>query len=577
MKKISSLLFFSLLKIFLFQKEESNLFLVQKAKTYGYDLTNPEDPFFHDICLSFKYIKKDITLNYRRKFYFFPSDKNSLINKKLISQEPKRNNTNDCFTKKDSNIWENITFIILMPIFFIQFSLLFFSLCLYIDNSINNTPFKKLTLMKKNKNFKNKEHDNGTFVKFIPEKVENTNKFTNDELQETENNQTNSGNNNIDLLNQKVQNDSNTNAFDSINKKESSLPFIDDDNTKENNNNNNNNNDKISEPSAAVEKSKENYTFGMQLGKSYKFSSNDNINNSKNDEKKSSENEKKIETKEEKMKRIKYIYEQMNQNIRKKKSNDDINADTPITIPKKDVPKVYLREEYFYFGYLLARMEDKRSVFQIYIDLLEQCQIFFKFLYIPFNIYEDRKLQILYYLIKINLYFLINSLLIKNSVINDIYDNNNYFLKDIKRCLIANIITFSLGLFIYYLTNIKRVLIRRRYKLQNIKIKNSNLNNEIIKMTRNFCVNYLYNKILLLFLVFTLIFLYSFYVSFSFCNAYYYTQTLLLKCVLLNITISQVFPIFACWIPSLLRKIAIMKKNSILYDINKYIELLFVA
>ena len=170
-----------------------------------------------------------------------------------------------------------------------------------------------------------------------------------------------------------------------------------------------------------------------------------------------------------------------------------------------------------------------------------------------------------------------NSLLIKNSVINDIYDNNNNFIKDIKRCFIANIITYSLGLFIYYLTNIKRILIRRKNKLQNIKIQNAHLNNEIIKMTRNFCINYLYNKILLLLLVFSLIFLYSFYVSFSLCNTYYYTQTLLLKCVLLNITISQVVPIFACWIPSLLRKIAIKKKISILYNINKYIELLFVA
>ena len=99
-----------------------------------------------------------------------------------------------------------------------------------------------------------------------------------------------------------------------------------------------------------------------------------------------------------------------------KKNNQNLNNETPlITIMEKQTQIneiFYIREEYFYFGYALAILEDKWTIFEIYIDLLEQRQIFFKFFLSPFNVYEDRKLQIFYYLTKINLYFLFNCLLI---------------------------------------------------------------------------------------------------------------------------------------------------------------------
>ena len=282
------------------------------------------------------------------------------------------------------------------------------------------------------------------------------------------------------------------------------------------------------------------------------------------------------------MKRIQYVYEQINQNKRKtniqnKKNNNNINADTPIIFnTKKDVQKFYIREEYFYFGYLLARIEDKRNIFQIYLDLLEQCQIFFKFLYTPFNIYEDRKLQIVYYLTKINIYFLFNCLLITSSVINNVYDGKNNFKNDFIRSILTTIITYLIGILFYYLTNIKKDLIKRRYKIINMTIIDSRLNNEVIKYTMNLCLNFYFNKLLLLFIVFVIIFLYSFYVCFSFCEVYYYNQLLLLKCVLLSITISQITPIFACWLPALLRKISLERKKGKLYDLSKKIELLFI-
>ena len=264
-----------------------------------------------------------------------------------------------------------------------------------------------------------------------------------------------------------------------------------------------------------------------------------------------------------------------NQNF--KNSSNNINSDSPITISlPKNMEKIYTREEYFYFGYLLARIEDKRSIFKIYMDLLEQCQIIFKFFYVPMNIYEDRKLQVVYYLMKFNLYFLFNSLLIKSSIINDIYDNKNSFINDFYRSLKATVCTYIIGLFLYYLTNIKQVMIRRRYKLINIKINDSRLNGEVVKFSMNFCLILLHNKLTLLFIVFFILFIYSSYITFSFCSVYTHTQLLLLKCVILSITISQITPLILCWIPAILRKLALKKKKVRLYDITKFVELFYI-
>ena len=59
----------TLLKVVFLQTKNE---ILNEAKKYGYDLTDPEDIFFHDICLRFDYIKKDLTLEYRRNFFFFP-------------------------------------------------------------------------------------------------------------------------------------------------------------------------------------------------------------------------------------------------------------------------------------------------------------------------------------------------------------------------------------------------------------------------------------------------------------------------------------------------------------------------
>lgn len=569
--KLKFFLAIALLKIVFLQTKQD---IINEAIKYGYDLTNPEDSFFNDICLRFDYIKKDLTLEYRRNFYFFPDKQNNII----TFQRPKRDNIKDCFSKSSSfsSVFLNYTIYFFFPIIVLQVILILVSLIWRYKDSTNNTPYLKLKRQNKLDNAKDLQNENNTNASETNNFNKNKNKTNFHELiQESDENNTEKS----PPVNETKEHLQIEQLSDSKNINKHLAP-----NSGEPLANENKKQDENPEPSPAVEKSTDNYTFGMNFGKGYQFSSDNNINNKNSNEDKDENKKEKIE---DKMKRIQYVYEQMNQNkiikkrnIKNKNNNmkTSINEDSPIIVhvPLNQRKKIYSREEYFYFGYLLARIEDKRDLFEIYLDLLEQCQLIFKFMYAPFNIYEDRKLQILYYSLKLNLYFLFNSLLINDSVINNIYDNKNHFINDFYRSIYSSLFTYILGLFLYYLTNIKQVLIRRRYQLMNIKINEPRVNNEVVKITMNFCLILLHNKLILFSIVIILIVCYSFYVCYSFCVAYHFSQVLLIKCVLLSITISQITPLIACWVPAILRKNAIKKKNMKLYDITKLIELFYI-
>ena len=563
-----------------------NNYLVNTAESLGIDLTNENDLYFHDICLNLKeIIKKDVTLDYRRKYYFYPTQSN----KNIEFQRPLRNNSNECFKIDNStnNIFINMS-MVLFVIFIIQNYLLINVLITKVSTSLSNTPKKKLVLMnKKNKNQninnnKNK-NDKNTYMEFTAE----------DKKGENEKGQTNNNDKTdqrfiskkildpIEELNQIENQESPIKNKVSEQKEPESdiviqLSPIKEEQIQEN---------KKEEVEIPKEKSTDNYTFGFNFGTKINFN---NKNSSKNEDIK--KEEVKIEKKEDKMKRIKQIYEEINPSRRKareenitnnniNKNNSDknsMNSEMLVFSSPKEEKKEYVREEFFYFKYLLARIEDKRTIFQIYLDLLEHNQLFFKFCLVPFNIYEDRKIQCLYYLTKIDLYFLLNSLLINSSVINDIYDGKNNIFRDIIRSLKATFITYFLSLFLYYVTNIKKVLIKRRYKIINFKTSNNLIKIELTEITKKICLKFIFNKFILFSFFVLFIIIYSFYVCFSFCKVYPYTQLLLLKCSLISIILSQLNPFIVCWLPAFLRKKALDLKNIKLYSLTKYLEKLYI-
>ena len=565
-------------------------YLLINAREYKINLSDENDPFFHDICVNLnKLVDKDITLDYRRKYYFYKK----YANKQINFQRPLRNNSNDCFMINNSF---EVTFsnlgMIIVGIVSVQIILIFMILIKKFSGSFNNTPNEKLLQInkknKKTKNIKNENNNNtikinngtNSYSKFTAEvkKEENDNNYDNTDMAMVDTKIMDSTNpmNKIEENNGNENGKQNSVEEENEEKIDSKLEMNSIKEIKKSDRKDQNNLDEIDIPK---EKSQENYTFGFNFGTKI-IIGNNNMNNINSKQKEEKENSK--ENKEDKIKRIRQIYDEINpskkkeENVNKNITNNSINNEIAVFAPAKQIKKLYVREEYFYFKYLLARIEDKRSVFQIYMDLLEYNQIIFKLYPNSFNIYEEKKIQILYYLTKIEIYFLINCLLIKSSDINDIYDNKSTILSKFIKSLKSTIITYFISLFLYKLTNIKKVLIKRRYKLINLKVSNSIIKEEISKLTRTICEKFLYNKFIVFIIFIALFVSYSFYITFSFCKTYPNSQLILLECVAFNILISQLSPFIACWIPAFLRRKAIDLKEVTLYDLVKFIEFFFV-
>lgn len=565
-------------------------YLLINAREFKINLSDENDPFFHDICVNLnKLVDKDITLDYRRKYYFYKK----YANKQINFQRPLRNNSNDCFMINNSF---EVTFsnlgMIIVGIVSVQIILIFMILIKKFSGSFNNTPNEKLLLLnkknKKTKNIKNENNNNtikinngtNSYSKFTAEvkKEENDNNYDNTDMAMVDTKIMDSTNpmNKIEENNNNENGKQNSVEEENEEKIDSKFEMNSIKEIKKSDRKDQNNLDEIDMPK---EKSQENYTFGFNFGTKI-IIGNNNMNNINSKQKEEKENSK--ENKEDKIKRIRQIYDEINpskkkeENVNKNITNNSINNEIAVFAPPQQIKKLYVREEYFYFKYLLARIEDKRSVFQIYIDLLEYNQIIFKLYPNTFNIYEDKKIQILYYLTKIEIYFLINCLLIKSSDINDIYDNKSTILSKFIKSLKSTIITYFISLFLYKLTNIKKVLIKRRYKLINMKVSNSIIKEEISKLTRTICEKFLYNKFIVFIIFIALFVSYSFYITFSFCKTYLNSQLILLECVAFNILLSQLSPFIACWIPAFLRRKAIDLKEVTLYDLVKFIEFFFV-
>ena len=288
--KFKYFLIITLLKIVFLQTKNE---ILDEALKYGYDLTDPEDNFFHDICLRFDYIKKDLTLEYRRNFYFFPENKKEIV----TFQRPKRNNIKDCFSKSEtaSTFFLNYSFYVFLPLILVQVLLILLSFLMRYKDSIKHSPYLKLKIQKKIGNENDLDNRNNNNVGGINKKLDFYQ--LNQEIDESNNaisQSVNEAKENLQTNQLPDTNDTN-NCFVP---KSNSGDYLGNDNKKKEDN---------QEPSPAVEKSTENYTFGVNFGKGYQFSSDNSINNNEN------KNENKNEKIEDKMKRIQYVYEQMNQ------------------------------------------------------------------------------------------------------------------------------------------------------------------------------------------------------------------------------------------------------------------------
>lgn len=556
LKKTYFLLYLFILLIVRINPQENmnpNIEIIDYCLEQNYNISEPKDDFFNDICSVFySNNKRDISLEYRRKYYYYPNyERRIILNETLLKEEfpnIKRDNIFACF----NHYWDiniiiyNLIFFITVIIFLFQMTAFIFFIFIgsYKDASENS---KENYLIytdnkKKKSNAKNKENN------FTIYKTE-TDVFNNDkanigfsplkeEINQTINEEPNNSNTAAIIIHlspkEKLE------LIEPINMKKinnSETPHILNNNEHINDNKNINGADII--------------TFGNTNINMNCFTKYENNQLNKNDKKDSKD-------------ATAYIYSTINNKPIKKIEHKNISKETPTS------------DELFYSSLTVVRTSDKRNLKQIYFDILSHCQIilFFKN---DFSIYEDKKIVLLYYSIKFYLYIIINIIFLKNDfMINKIYDNKYSFLERFIKCLIATIIVNAISQILFIFTNSKRIFIKHIIKLKNSLYKNDKLLKLSLKEIIEIINNNLHGKMIILCFFNIIIFSLAFCYGFCFCSTYYYTQFIVLINIIICIIISQIFPFLLAFIPAYLRIKSIRKKNEKLYLFSKYINLLFL-
>ena len=179
-----------------------NINMIKYCLDQGYNIQDPNDIFFNDICsIFYSKNKKDVSLEYRRKYYYYPNYEKNIMNETTIEKifpNFKRNSIFSCFKHHLTIklIPFNLALYIITILFFMQMTS-FISILIkryndssensaeryhiYLDNQkkkLNNrgkSINKNLKLMKENNN--EKKINNA----FIPLKEENNPSNRNEE------------------------------------------------------------------------------------------------------------------------------------------------------------------------------------------------------------------------------------------------------------------------------------------------------------------------------------------------------------------------------------------------------------
>lgn len=544
-----------------------------RSKLYNFDFQDKNSQFFNNICVLFTSESgKDVTLDYRRKYYYknpnITTEENN-DKSKTIFPPPIHNNSLECiaYTKI---IFHNYCSYLLFIVLLFETSIMSIYVLFRYKFIEKNSPYE-LILKKYEKATVNQKKI--YLSNFLVKKFDINGNPIDDPSQEPQSSsQKIKGTTNTyaNFIDENIEN--NTNIFaDST--KEVKVDNITDLDGKKNCIDDYliNNVDSPAKENMVSNKQSDAdfYTFGklenyknLALKKIYEDdkASNKILNNKENlkDDNKNIEDKKNIET---------FVYNKINKNKYVQMSSS--------YLINKQIQIFYSKEELFYMSFNFLILEDKRNFEEIYKGLLEFCQIYFIFS-APVKIFEDKILIIVYYCIKLELHFLVNQYFITQKQINDIYDNKFGIKNSLYISISSAIISEFIGIFVYYLLNAKRSFIKQKVQIDNLRIYNSNRKERLIQITGNLVTDFLHQKLIALFAFIIIFFFPILKYCISFSGVYRNTRIIYIENIFLSIIISQLSPFFLALFPTYLRIIAIKYKKLILFKLLHIIEYFFL-
>ena len=265
-------------------------------------------------------------------------------------------------------------------------------------------------------------------------------------------------------------------------------------------------------------------------------------------------------------------------NIKKKKKSLSNNNNKNIKNNKKDnnnidkqkknkINNIKLNSfELNNLPYLNALKLDKRSFFKYYISLLRRKHLII-FSFIPYDDYNLISIKLSYFLVSFSAYLTINSFFFNDKTMHQIYEDESEYniIQQLFIILLSSIISSILNI-------IFKLLALSEKDILSIK-KEKNLEN-YLKLSKQVKKELIIKFILFYISGFVFLFFFWFFIS-CFCAVFVNTSIVLLKNTFISFIISMLYPFGLNILPGLLRILALKDKKKTkecLYKISIYLS-----
>ena len=250
----------------------------------------------------------------------------------------------------------------------------------------------------------------------------------------------------------------------------------------------------------------------------------------------------------------------------------NLNIKSKINFKVNDYKKIDFEE------YLITSLDDldfdksvvkeNRKFCRMFFDRLIEKQMIANLFY-KNNWIIPRSIKIIFFIIKIDLYIVVNALFYNEDYISNLYyshEKENFFSfipRSLNRIIYTSVVSTALDFMISLLFptehKIKNILIRKRNNLKEMKIK-------IIESMKKIINNYR----LLIILSYVITIISWFYIS-CFNNVYTYIKYEWIKSSIVIIVVIQIISIGGCFLFTLLRFISIALKSEKLFRLSNYL------
>jgi len=235
----------------------------------------------------------------------------------------------------------------------------------------------------------------------------------------------------------------------------------------------------------------------------------------------------------------------------------ELNNENPIIFEKNNIKRIiktynFNEEEINSLSYEDAIKYDKRTFFQYYYSILKYKHTIF-FTFFSKNDYNIFIIKLTLFLFSFSLYFWTNSLFFTDDTMHKIYENqgNIVLFFNILNIIYSSLLSTIITLIIKFIAlSSKDILKIKKIKNRNLALINS------VKLIKKLAIKFsIYYAISFIFLIF-----FWYFIS-AFCAVYKNTQILLIRTTLISYLISLLYPLALNIIPVFLRLISLRDKS----------------